>query len=135
MAKAASPVRLQADLMAAASTAGGLLHRSAAEQIEHWADLGRRIAGKISPEAIIEITAGLATIKVEQIVAQPIEPEAVFAALDVSRESGVLASQVTDSTVRYQASSTHPGMLERIAANGDVAVGQFNNGVFTPLVK
>lgn len=135
MAKAASPVRLQADLMAAASTAGGLLHRSAAEQIEHWADLGRRIAGKISPEAILEITAGLATIKVEQVVAQPIDPDAVFAALEVSRESGALASQVTESKVRYQASAIHAGMLERVAANGDVVTGQFKNGVFTPLDK
>ncbi len=41
MAKAASPVRLEKERMEAASRSGKRPHRSAPEQVEFWADIGR----------------------------------------------------------------------------------------------
>lgn len=49
MAKAASPVRLQKSLVDAATVAGQQFNRSTAEQIEYWADLGRRVAAVLDP--------------------------------------------------------------------------------------
>jgi ParD-like antitoxin of type II ParDE toxin-antitoxin system len=40
MAKAASPIRLQTELMQQAEPTAKRFHRSSAEQIEYWADLG-----------------------------------------------------------------------------------------------
>ena len=132
MPKASSPVRLQDDLMQAATLAGERLHRSAAEQVEYWASLGRSISGMIDPDKLLSIAAGLAKIEVEPITAPVINSEDVFAALEADRESGTLAVSVTTAPVRYQASTEYPGLLEQISADGTVVVGQFSNGVFTP---
>ena len=133
MAKAASPIRLQDDLMQAASIAGARQHRSAAEQVEYWASLGRQIAAFVDPDALLKVGAGLARLKVEPTVAPPVDPEAVFAAVEADRRSGQLPEKVTTATIRYQASVTHPGYLEQIK-EGDVrSIGTFRNGTFTPI--
>jgi hypothetical protein len=38
------PVRLQENLMQAAKLTGERFHRSTAEQIEYWADIGRKVS-------------------------------------------------------------------------------------------
>ncbi|MEH6651136.1 MAG: hypothetical protein V7707_14010 [Motiliproteus sp.] len=63
-----------------------------------------------------------------------LDPEDVFQSLEQERESGELAQSVTSSKVRYQASTTHSGMLERIEADGNRTTGTFSNGMFKPLV-
>jgi hypothetical protein len=133
MAKATSPVRLQAELMQAARVAGARQHRSGAEQIEYWAALGRQISHFVDPDTLLEIAAGLASLKVEPTVAPPIDPEAVFAAVETDRRSGELAKKVSTAAIRYQASATHPGYLEQIDKNGATTLGTFHNGVFIPL--
>ena len=133
MAKAASPVRLQQELMQAATLAGEQLHRSAAEQIEYWAALGRSIAHVVSPDSLLAVKTGLATLKIEPVQIPRIEPDDVFALLERDRAAGRLSALVTSSSVRYQASLTHPGQLERIDADGNITVGQFSMGQFTPI--
>jgi len=133
MTKAASPVRLQDELMQAATLAGTRLHRSAAEQIEYWASLGRQIAQFVDPDTLLEVATGLARLRVEPTMAQPIDPGAVFAAVEADRRSGELSRKVTTAAVRYQASVTHPGYLERIDEHGIRTVGTFHGGVFTPV--
>jgi hypothetical protein len=133
MPKAASPVRLQAGLMEAARVSGSAWHRSAAEQIEYWADIGRKVSKTIDPEILLAVEAGLARITVEKVEPVTVDPESVFAALDAGRASGKLASAIAEqSPVRYQASKTSPGFLERIGSEGDVVLGQFVNGDFSP---
>lgn len=133
MPKAASPVRLQSELMQAASVAGKRLHRSAAEQVEYWASLGRQIAAFVDPDTLLKVSAGLARLKVEPTVAQPIDPDAVFAAVEADRHSGELSRKVTSAAIRYQASITHPGYLEQIDEHDVRTVGVFHRGVFTPI--
>ena len=43
--------------MESAARAGALHHRSAAEQIEYWADLGRRVARVLDPESLLDLAA------------------------------------------------------------------------------
>jgi len=133
MAKSASPVRLQKELMESARVNGSVQHRSAAEQIEYWADLGRKVSRSIDPEALLAVEAGLASIKVEKIKSAAVDPESVFAALDANRESGELASAIAEqSPIRYQASRNNPGLLEQIDHAGKTVVGQFLDGKFVP---
>jgi hypothetical protein len=61
MAKSASPVRLQDDLMRRAALAGARHHRSAAQQIEYWASLGREVAALLDPDRLLAVQAGLAS--------------------------------------------------------------------------
>jgi hypothetical protein len=130
MAKAQSPIRLQSNLMSAATVAGLTLHRSAAEQIEYWADLGRKISKTINPEILLGLQAGLVTLRVEHVVPSPVDPDAVFAALDQERSSGALSEAVSAGSVRYQTSITHPGLLEACYPDGRIEAGQFTNGQF-----
>ena len=133
MPKAASPVRLQADLMRAATIAGQRQHRSAAEQIEYWAGIGRNVSRIIDQDTLLEITAGLVRLKIEPVEPAVVVPEEVFSDLERDREHGTLADSVTTSSVRYQVSTRHPGQLEQILPDGRVLIGQFHDGVFTPL--
>ena len=135
MAKAASPVRLQNELMQAATTAGQRMHRSAAEQVEYWASIGRSVAKVVDPDTLLEVSAGLAQLQIVQVTPPSINPDELFAAMEQERKAGTLAATVTGSTVRYQASTDHPGQLEQINPDGSVIVGQFSIGVFTPQTK
>jgi hypothetical protein len=133
MAKSASPVRLQQDLMEKATLAGARQHRSAAEQIEYWAALGREVAGVVDPDTLLDVLSGLAALKVVPIVAVAVDPEQAFAALENERRSGRLGPAVTSTSLRYQAAPTKPGWLEQIDPDGTRTLGSFQGGVFEPL--
>lgn len=126
-------IRLDNSLMIAAKNAAAVHKRSAVEQIEYWAELGRNLSRYIDPETLIACSAGLATLKVEKVESRPVNPLAVFDQLERSRKEGDLQEAVTVSRFRYQSSDDYPGMLERLDANGKKTVGSFNNGVFTQL--
>lgn len=133
MPKAASPVRLQEELMESARVSGAIQHRSAAEQIEYWADIGRKVSKTIDPDTLLAVEAGLARIVVEKVQAEALDPDSVFAALDAERKSGKLASAIAErSPVRYRACRNKPGQLEKFDAEGNSIVGQFVNGEFVP---
>lgn len=132
MAKAHSPLRLEAQLVEQATLAGKQLHRSTAEQIEYWAELGRSLARTLSPDSLLQIHAGLARIRIEPVVGPTVDPDLLFAQMEEERDSGALTENLTSSTMRYQASRNHPGLLEQIAPDGTVTVGQFLQGQFVP---
>ncbi|MBL4584547.1 MAG: hypothetical protein JKX83_08015 [Pseudomonadales bacterium] len=133
MAKAASPIRLQAELMQAAESTAKRYHRSTAEQIEYWADLGRTVAATLDPDVLLSVASGLTVIKTEPVFSSPIDPDCVFQTLENDRNSGALRDTVTTSAIRYQASAENPSYLEKIDSNGDITVGQFANGQFVAL--
>ena len=133
MAKSASPIRLQEDLMQAAELTTNRFHRSTAEQIEYWAELGRSVTSTLNPDVLLSVTAGLSKIKVEPVYSAPINPNDVFQSLENDRQDGTLSNAVTKSTIRYQASVKHPGYLEQIDPKGKIRTGKFENGQFIAL--
>lgn len=132
MAKSASPVRLQDDLMRRAALAGARHHRSAAQQIEYWAALGQEVAALLDPDLLLDLKAGLARLRVEPVRAAAVAPESVFASLDAQRPSGTLAASVCTGPWRYQACPDRPGLLERIDNEGNRTAGTFADGLFQP---
>jgi len=130
MAKAASPIRLQQVLMQQAESTARRFHRSTAEQIEYWAELGRSVSATLDPDVLLSVSAGLSRLKIEPVIGTPVDPEEIFETLDHQRDNGTLQHSVTNSQVRYQVSLTHPGLLERIDQNGKVTTGRFENGEF-----
>lgn len=123
-------IRLENSLMLAAKNAAVIHKRTAVEQIEYWAELGRNLSKFVDPEALIACSSGLAELKVERLNAKPVNPMDVFNNLEDQRRLGQLAKSVTKSSFKYQASSDYPGMLERIDQNGQIDVGSFRNGKF-----
>jgi hypothetical protein len=132
MPKSSSPVRLQDELMRSAALVGALHQRSAAQQVEYWASLGRNVAGLLDPEQLLAVKAGLARLRVEPVRVAAVDPGAVFASLEQARQDGSLAASVTTAQDRYQASASQPGLLERISSDGLRTVGTFEDGVFRP---
>ncbi|MBX3617513.1 TA system antitoxin ParD family protein [Nitrosomonas sp.] len=130
MAKAASPIRLQDELMQAAALTAGRFHRSTAEQIEYWAEMGRNVDHMLNPDDFLAISAGLAKIIVEPIVSEPVEATELFHSLEDDRASGVLPETVTNSMLKYQVSLAHPGYLEKIHPDGRIQTGKFQGGEF-----
>jgi hypothetical protein len=130
MAKAASPIRLQAELMQAAESTASRFHRSTAEQVEYWADLGRTVSTVIDPDVLLSIISGLTVIKTEAVFSPPVDPDKVFQALESDRDSGALSAMVTNSAICYQVSLKHSGYLEKIDSDGRITIGQFENGQF-----
>ena len=133
MPKAVSPVRLQQELMQRATLAGARHHRSAAEQIEYWAALGQQVAGILDPDKLLDVMTGLAGLKVVPIATAPVDPELAFAALEQQRRCGQLSQSASGASLRYQASTAEPGLLEEINPNGMRRLGHFRDGVFEPL--
>lgn len=134
MAKHNSPIRLEASLVDSAMADGLLMHRSAAEQIEQWASLGREVAKMITPAQLLDLYAGLAKVEVVAIPdAQPLDPMSVINTVDSAAfKESVSAELKNRHDTLYRASVTHPGYLEQV--NSDkVSVGRFENGHFTPM--
>jgi len=121
---------LQAELMQVAESTAKRFHRSTAEQIEYWADLGRTVSSILDPDVLLAVASGLTVLKTEPVASAPVDPDAVFQSLEQDRKTGKLQSIVTSSAVRYQASIKHPGYLERIDPNGNITTGQFEHGLF-----
>ncbi len=122
-----NPLRLDARLMREARASGELMHRSDAEQIEYWADLGRRVEGMLGPQDLLDVKAGLARLQVQPADTRPVDPAAVFAQVEARRDE---VAQALGSSVQYRASRTHPGLLDAVYPDGTVKVGQFRNGKF-----
>jgi len=131
MPKAQSPVRLQQDLMDSATEAGRLLHRSAAEQVEYWATIGRTMQNIVGVDTMLDIMAGAVKIKLEDAPQVHIDPNDVFADIEQQRKNDALAPPLLPGEVRYQASRSQPGYLEQVSEQGTV-VGKFEEGVFKP---
>ena len=131
--KTTPPISLQGPIVEQARAIGSVEHRSTEEQIRYWADIGRRISQSISLTDLLNVDAGFMRVTVEKVKPDPVDPDAVFAALDADRKSGKLAAAIAErSPIRYQASEKHPGFLEQIDESGNVTVGRFFDGEFHP---
>src|SRR5690606_23682370 len=131
MAKSSSPVRIEQSLMDAASLAGATLHRSAAQQIEYWASIGRQLSSIGDPESLMAIKAGLMNIHVQKSPPVVVDADALFNAFDADIASGTISQAIAAQKPKYQASVKYPGKLEKVLPDGSVRVGQFENGIFT----
>lgn len=116
--------------MRAATSTAKQFHRSAAEQIEYWADLGRQLADVIDPNSLAAIAAGVARVQIDPIVSNPVNPDDVFKQIETERDNGTLPDTVTTSTLSYQASTQYPGYLEQIGPTGQITIGHFRHGQF-----
>ena len=130
-----APLRLDAELVRAASAAARLHKRSVPRQVEFWAEIGRAVESSISAEELLAVREGFARLVVDTSVSVPVEPDAVLDGLEASRRDGSLSDRVCEQGVRYQRSAAHPGLLERVDRDGSRAVGRFLNGEFVPSAK
>jgi hypothetical protein len=103
--------------------------------LEYRASLGRSVAGLLDPEQLHSVTAGGASLRIEPVRVAAVDPGSVFDTMEQARRNGSLAVSVSTAQDRYQASVSHPGLLERISSDGSRSVGTFVDGVFRPCVE
>ena len=129
-----APETLDRELLTRARAQAKLSHRTVAQQISHWAEVGRSVQHIIDENVILGVKTGLMKIEVKTLDSPKIDPRQVFAELERDRADGTLTTMVTKAPYAYQASTNHPGLLDRIHRDGRVETGTFENGEFTPRV-
>lgn len=130
MAKAQSPVRLEASLMKSAAIAGDVFKRSAVEQVEYWAAIGRVVDPTITANDLLALKAGLIQVKLEKKKGVFVDAPSLLAEIDATRQSGSLQDDIAPNFPKYQASIAYPGYLEQVSDDGRIVVGQFEDGAF-----
>lgn len=128
-------LRLSKEIVSHAKVSATLQKRSVPKQIEYWAELGRHVEQKVEHSGLMAILKNMAIIEVKPIPSDQIDPDEVFQALEADRASGKLSATVTSANVIYEASRSHPGLLDRIGEDGERTTGSFENGEFRPGVK
>ena len=125
-------LRLNDDLVHEAETEALLHKRTAPKQIEYWAQIGKSVARNASASDLLALMQGFAEVQVNHIPSTPVNPDEVFTAVEQARQDGALRDAVSRSQVIYEASQTHPGLLDRVLPNGHRESGHFRNGEFIP---
>lgn len=127
----ASSLRVNDNLYHDAEACGLLLHRSAAKQVEFWAELGKHVDRFVTANDLVALMQGIAKIHVEIPKAAAIDPMSVFDTVDQLRSSGQLGQTITHNAPYYEASIKNPGLLDQVMPDGSRKTGRFNNGEFT----
>ncbi len=127
----ASPIRLDEKLIQDATAEASVNRRTTPKQIELWAEIGRAVSDRVSPQDLLAITQGLAEIRVDRVQGYTLETKSV---LDlVARERGQLTKRLMSHGPNYQVCTDHPGYLEEVLPDGSRRIGQFEQGEFHPL--
>jgi len=126
------PLRVNDTLFKEAEAEGSLMKRSAAKQVEFWAELGKQIAHLVSPTDMLVLMQGLAKVQIDLPNFKPINASQVFAAVDEVNSAEQLGSAITRSTLYYEASLSRPGLLDQVMPDGSRQTGHFQDGKFSP---
>ncbi len=125
-----TPLRVKDALFQDAEVEGSLMNRSAAKQVEFWAELGKRVAHSISPSDMLALMQGIAEVQVEITAPEHANATDIFAAVEQARSSDQLGQQITQNHAYYEASLSKPGLLDKVAPGAPRQTGRFEKGVF-----
>jgi len=136
MAKHTSPMRLNEQLVSEAQAISALLNRSAAEQIEYWSELGKRVSAELTPAQTIQIMTGIGKIVVETPHYEPLDVLALASEVEADSQSGALSQELLEKgQTLYSPASEGGGVLEAHYPDGKIKKGLFIDGKFKPLRK
>ena len=128
------PVRLDEKLFHDAEIEGISHKRSPPKQIEYWAEIGKAVAGFISSNELLALMQGFAQVHITPRSSKAVNPDNVFEKLEQDRQQGTLSQSVTQAKVWYEASLKHPGLLDKVSADGTRETGHFHHGEFIQYV-
>jgi hypothetical protein len=129
-----SPLRLDPYLVAEAERASGLNKRSIPKQIEYWAELGRVLERVLDPADVLAVTQGLAEIQLIRPSSHGLDADELFDALEHDRATGALPGRLTRAAVYYESSTSQPGLLDQVQADGRRITGRFVDGEFRAVI-
>jgi hypothetical protein len=127
-------IKISKNLAEAARSAAEWSDRSITGQIEHWASLGKAVESQISVAAAMELKKCGGNLNALESSEQRVSLESVLQQLGAvssgNARSSLAAKLRQEHTYLYESSATHPGCVERIAADGTRVIGKMVEGKF-----
>lgn len=124
------PLRVKDTLFQDAEVEGSLMNRSAAKQVEFWAELGKRVAHSVSSSDLLALMQGIAEVQVEIRTPELINPVQILSSVEQASSNAQLGQQITQGKIYFEASVTKSGLLDKVTHDGVRETGRFENGVF-----
>lgn len=127
-------IRLNSELIFQAKSVGHIQNRSAPNQIEYWANLGKIISSVIGMEDALAVVQGLKKLRVEPEQSTHVDSDAVFSSLEDDRAKGFVDKPITSAPFYFEASQKSPGLLDKVDSHtGERKTGKFESGTFTEI--
>jgi hypothetical protein len=117
------PVKLSDALVLDARLAGETVERSIAGQVEFWAKLGRSVDFILEGQQVLAVCRNSAARPVSECLESVDSPEG-RERLETLLKNGPFP--------HYETHPDHPGLLERIEADGNRVAGRFVKRQFVP---
>lgn len=131
MAKHTSPMRLNETLVNEAQVVAASMNRTAAEQIEFWSEIGKRVSANLSQAQIMQLISGSSKVVLEEAPAYAIDVFALANEVGADSLSGSLNKELLDKGhTLYEPAPESGGVLIATMPDGTTKKGRFVNGRF-----
>jgi len=118
------PVKLSDGLVIEARLAGEIMERSIAGQVEYWARLGKSVELLLEGQQAMALCRNSTSRPLSECLQTVDSPEG---------RRRLVAFLDSQPFPHYQPDPDRPGLLLRIAANGERTLGRFVNRQFRPV--
>lgn len=123
----AQQIRISDELAEEARKKGQRVHRTLPQQVEHWTKIGKALDNFITGDQLDEILSGKVKARIE--IERPFSPSDLQ--MMVSNDKRSISERI-GSSEWYVGSIKFPGFIEKHNSKGEVVVGTFTGGKFTP---
>jgi hypothetical protein len=120
------PLRIDGELIREARASGNVFHRSIAQQIEHWAGLGKVLEGVLTVRSVAHVKS----------LKQPVDLGRLLARAGSSAgKKRTMALLAKKKGPLYGIKANRPNVLLQYQPDGTRMAGQWSKGVFIPAKK
>jgi hypothetical protein len=131
MAKHTSPMRLNDNLVNEAQIVAASMSRTAAEQIEFWSEVGKRVTANLTHAQTLQLMTGNGKVIIEEPAVQSLDVFALAAEVKAESQSSSLSKELlSKGQVLYEAAPEGGGYLIAHLPSGDKLKGKFVDGQF-----
>ena len=120
------PLRIDGELIKEARTSGNVFHRSIAQQIEHWANLGKVLEGVLTVRSVAHVKSLKQPVNLGRLLAR---------AGSSGGKRRTLALLAKKKGPLYGIKAARPDVLLQYQPDGTKVAGQMGKGMFVPAKK
>ena len=120
------PLRIDGTLIKDARASGEIFHRSIAQQLEHWATLGKALEAVLTLSSVEKLKRAKDSVNVDDLLAK---------ANSSAGKKRALALLAKKKGPLYGSKPGQPEILLQYRADGSKIAGQMVNGVFVAAKK
>lgn len=133
MTEHSSSIRLNANLVSSAAIVAKSANRSCAQQIEFWAELGKKLSGHLTEQEAVKFLSGQTNVVMKVQTTYSFDAKAL--AKTVQNDEALSDDLLNNGHTLYSASPNGSDLLIASFPDGTVKEGHFKNGEFKQLRK